>query len=65
MQLHSNPVTFSYIRSFAALERCPYCADMMVAPVRSEFVDGGEIRHYWECDTCAESSCTSIPLAAD
>jgi hypothetical protein len=35
----------------------------MVAPVSSEFVEGGEIRHHWECDACGEFSSTSIPLA--
>jgi hypothetical protein len=35
----------------------------MVAPLMSEFVEGGEIRHHWECDACGELSHTSIPLA--
>jgi hypothetical protein len=35
---------------------------VMVAPVCSEFVEGGEIRHHWECDSCGELSSTSIPL---
>jgi hypothetical protein len=34
----------------------------MVAPVSSEFVEGGEIRHYWECESCGETSCTTIVL---
>ena len=42
--------------------RCPHCGDWMVAPVVSEFVEGGEIRHHWECDACGESSTTAIPL---
>jgi formylmethanofuran dehydrogenase subunit E len=32
----------------------------MVAPVSSEFVEGGEIRHHWECDACGELSSTII-----
>jgi len=35
---------------------------VMVAPVSSEFVEGGEIRHHWECDACGEFSISSIPL---
>jgi hypothetical protein len=34
----------------------------MVAPIMSEFVEGGEIRHHWACDACGHYSCTSIPL---
>jgi hypothetical protein len=34
----------------------------MVAPIMSEFVDPGEIRHLWECDACGRFSSTSIPL---
>jgi hypothetical protein len=34
----------------------------MVAPIHSEFVEGGEIRHHWECDACGGISTTFIPL---
>jgi hypothetical protein len=34
----------------------------MVAPVSSEFVEGDEIRHHWECDACGETSSTVITL---
>jgi hypothetical protein len=37
----------------------------MVAPVSSEFIDAGEIRHHWECDACGEASITSIPLTSN
>ena len=50
------------IRAFSTPARCPHCDDWMVAPVSSEFVEGGEIRHTWECDSCGESSATSIDL---
>ena len=43
-------------RAFTAPTRCPHCDDLMVAPVSSEFVEGGEIRHHWECDSCGELS---------
>ena len=62
MQLHSDTAKLASIRSFAAPVRCPHCGDRMVAPVVSEFVEGGEIRHHWECDACGEPSTTSIPL---
>jgi hypothetical protein len=62
MQLNAYTAKLSAIRAFASPVRCPHCGDPMVAPVVSEFVEGGEIRHHWECDACGESSSTSIPL---
>src|SRR5690242_4039928 len=38
-----------FVRAFAAPIRCQKCSDWMIAPVSSEFVVGGEIRHHWEC----------------
>ena len=62
MQLHSHSPKLAGIRSFAAPVRCPHCGDLMIAPLMSEFVEGDEIRHHWECDACGEASRTSIPL---
>ena len=62
MQLHTDTVKLARLRSFAAPVRCPHCGDWMVAPLVSEFVEGGEIRHHWECDACGEPSSTAIPL---
>jgi predicted RNA-binding Zn-ribbon protein involved in translation (DUF1610 family) len=61
MDLHHYRAKLS--RAFTAPTRCPHCGDLMVAPVSSEFVEGGEIRHHWECDSCGEPSSTSIPGA--
>lgn len=62
MQLCCHQPNISAIRAIASPARCPSCGDWMVAPVSSEFVEGGEIRHHWECDACGEASSTSIPL---
>jgi len=43
---------------------CPYCGDRLLAPEVSEFVDGGEIRHHWSCDSCGGELRTSIELTA-
>ena len=59
MQLHEYRAKLSAIRSFAAPAQCPRCGDVMVAPVSSEFVEDGEIRHHWECEACGELSSTS------
>jgi transcription elongation factor Elf1 len=61
MQLHIDTRP-SRIRSLTTPARCPHCGDCLVAPVISEFVEDGEIRHHWECDACGQSSSTSIPL---
>jgi hypothetical protein len=61
MYLHHCRAEF--FRAFTAPTRCPHCDDPMVAPVSSEFVEGGEIRHHWECDSCGELSSTAIPGA--
>ena len=62
MQLHCYPATFSMIRIFGTALRCSQCGDQLIAPVASEFVDSGEIRHYWECDSCGTPSCTAIDI---
>lgn len=62
MQLQCYPATFSAIRFFGTALRCAQCGDQLIAPVASEFVDGSEIRHYWECDSCGGTSCTSIDI---
>ena len=60
---HLDTARLSAIRTFAAPARCPHCGDLMVAPIHSEFVEGGEIRHHWECESCGVPSSTSIPLS--
>jgi hypothetical protein len=51
-----------FVRAFAAPIRCQKCSDWMIAPVSSEFVVGGEIRHHWECDSCGDVSSTSLDI---
>jgi hypothetical protein len=62
MQLHAERTTLSASRGISAPLRCPHCDDWMVAPIMSEFVEGGEIRHHWQCDACGEISNTTIPF---
>jgi hypothetical protein len=49
-------------RVFTAPGHCPHCGDWLIAPVSSEFVAGGEIRHHWDCDSCGENSSTTLDL---
>lgn len=63
--LHYDTVRLDALGAFASLARCPHCGDILIAPVASEFVEGGEIRHHWECDACGEPSFSSIQLGED
>lgn len=62
MQLHCYPATLSSIRVFGTPCVCASCGDQLIAPTASAFVEGGEIRHYWECDSCGATTCSSIAL---
>ncbi len=62
--LHCNAAKLAKPRPFSAPASCPHCGDWMVAPLVSEFVEGGEIRHHWACEACAQASTTSIALCA-
>jgi len=62
MQLQCYPATLSSIRAFGTPLLCAACGDRLIAPMASAFVEGGEIRHYWECDSCGATSSSSIAL---
>jgi len=62
MQFMFETAGLAAIRAFSTPARCPHCDDWLVAPVSSEFVEGGEIRHIWECEACGETSSTVIGL---
>lgn len=63
--LNIQPGRLSTIRAFAAPIACPHCGNCMVAPASSEFVEGGEIRHHWDCESCGESSSTTYTLTTE
>ena len=60
--LHCNAAKLAEPRPFSSPACCPHCGDLMVAPLVSEFVEAGEIRHHWACEACGQASTTSIPL---
>lgn len=43
---------------------CPHCGDCLLAPATSEFIDSGEIRHTWSCDSCGGELQTRVMLQA-
>jgi hypothetical protein len=63
--LQSNVAEVSESSGFARPVRCPLCSDWMVAPLMSEFVEGGEIRHHWVCESCGETSTTALEFAGE
>ena len=63
--LHCDTANIDTLRSFSTLARCPRCNDLLIAPLVSEFVKGGEIRHHWACETCGEPSSSTVVLAGD
>lgn len=60
--LHCNTAKFEALRAFASTAHCPDCGDLMIAPLVSEFVESGEIRHHWACESCGAPSSRSIRL---
>ena len=63
MQLVSGTSRVTEMPAFGSLARCTQCGDWMVAPLMSEFVGAGEIRHHWVCESCGEVRCTEVALA--
>jgi hypothetical protein len=43
---------------------CVKCSNKLIAPVKSEYRDGGHIRHMWLCPKCTTSfeSLEQIPI---
>jgi hypothetical protein len=62
MRLQTGTPRSSAFTSFLSLPVCSNCQEKLLAPILSEFIDGGEIRHHWTCDVCGSVTQTSIDL---
>jgi hypothetical protein len=62
MKLQSGTTTTARARPFG-LHSCPKCLETMVAPVTSEYVGEGRVRHSWSCDGCGYEFHTSVRFA--
>lgn len=64
MRLHTE-TTNSAARSFfaSACLYCPHCADPMIAPAASEFVEDEGVRHRWICEACGGETRTIIAFS--
>ena len=67
--LHCDTANIDTLRSFSTLARCPRCNDLLIAPLVSEFVKGGEIRHHWSSPATNRAGITlqarCCPLCGD
>ena len=43
---------------------CAQCGQRLYVPEWSEYLDGGRIRHLWQCETCGYSFETTVHYAA-
>jgi uncharacterized protein with PIN domain len=64
MQLDNKRREFSTVALRWSSARCPLCHERVVAPEMSEFVDSGQIRHHWACDSCGSVFSTAVETKA-
>ena len=65
MRLHQSTTPAGVIGAYLSRGRhCPGCGEHVIAPEMSEFIDGGEIRHHWLCESCARVFCTAVETRA-
>jgi hypothetical protein len=64
MQLDNNRREIAAAALRWSSARCPLCHERVVAPDMSEFVDSGQIRHHWACDSCGSVFSTAIETKA-
>jgi hypothetical protein len=63
MKLQSTERSSGRKRPFA-LTSCPNCLETQIAPLASEYVGEGRVRHFWACDGCGHEFQTSIEFTA-
>jgi len=63
MKLQSTMRSSGRARPFA-LTSCPHCLETQIAPLASEYVGEGRVRHFWACDGCGHEFQTSIEFAS-
>ena len=47
-----------------AFTSCPNCLETQIAPLASEYVGEGRVRHAWSCDNCGHKFQTSIKFTS-
>ena len=62
MDLHTRGAAKSP-RSRPQIE-CAQCGEPLYVPEWSEYLDGGAVRHLWQCDACNYSFETTVRFAA-
>ena len=62
MALHTADASDLRCPQWIARPHCPRCGEAPLAPVASEFLAEGRIRHSWTCETCGTSFRTAVKL---
>jgi hypothetical protein len=63
MEFHGAGTARKFVRSHPVIE-CAQCGERIYVPEWSEFVDGGGVRHLWQCEACDYSFETMVYFAA-
>jgi hypothetical protein len=60
MKLHSAVASHPARPKLFGLLSCPNCLETLIAPVASEYVGEGRVRHSWSCDGCGHEFHTAV-----
>ena len=63
MQFHDPRTARKFTRSRPVIE-CGQCGEHLYVPEWSEYLDGGSVRHLWQCETCGYNFETTVYYAA-
>ena len=63
MEFHDARPAGKFVHSRPAID-CAQCGDPLYIPEWSEFLDGGRVRHLWQCETCGYGFETTVHCAA-
>jgi len=63
MELRDTRAARKFARSRPVIE-CAQCGERLYVPEWSEFLDGGGVRHLWQCEACNYSFETTVRFAA-
>lgn len=63
MKLYDGADGRRFARTYPVIE-CAQCGEPLYLPEWTEYLDGGRVRHLWQCDACRYAFETTIRFAA-
>ena len=63
MELRDPRAARRFARSRPVIE-CAQCGEPLYIPEWSEYLDGGAVRHLWQCEACDYAFETTVRFAA-